>query len=63
VVAVTWPQPRLDRNVGGGQAIATGPVQATNHGIQFDCLAHNTIRGAAGASVLNGELLADVGFI
>jgi aspartate-semialdehyde dehydrogenase len=57
------PQPRLDRNVEGGQAIATGPVQATSRGVQFDCLAHNTIRGAAGASVLNGELLADVGFI
>jgi aspartate-semialdehyde dehydrogenase len=57
------PQPRLDRNVEGGQAIATGPVQATSHGVQFDCLAHNTIRGAAGASVLNGELLAETGFI
>jgi aspartate-semialdehyde dehydrogenase len=55
------PQPRLDRNAANGQAIAVGPPQATTDGVQFDCLAHNTIRGAAGASVLNGELLLDRG--
>lgn len=57
------PQPRLDRNVEDGQGIAVGPVQSTAHGVQFDCLAHNTIRGAAGASVLNGELLATEGHL
>jgi len=57
------PQPRLDRDVEGGQAVATGPVQETTHGVQFDCLAHNTIRGAAGASVLNGELLLERGYL
>jgi aspartate-semialdehyde dehydrogenase len=57
------PQPRLDRNMDGGQAIATGPVQETTDGVQFDCLAHNTIRGAAGASVLNGELLLESGYL
>jgi len=57
------PQPRLDRNVEGGQAIAVGPVQTTSDGVLFDCLAHNTIRGAAGASVLNGELLLEDGYL
>jgi aspartate-semialdehyde dehydrogenase len=57
------PQPRLDRNIAGGQGVATGPVQKTSDGVQYDCLAHNTIRGAAGASVLNGELLIDQGYI
>jgi aspartate-semialdehyde dehydrogenase len=57
------PQPRLDRDADGGQAISVGPVQATASGIQFDCLAHNTIRGAAGASVLNGELLLERGYV
>ncbi len=59
----TRPQPRLDRNIEGGQAVAVGPVQETPWGIQFDCLAHNTIRGAAGASLLNGELLLSEGYI
>jgi aspartate-semialdehyde dehydrogenase len=57
------PQPRLDRNADGGMSIAVGPVQTTETGVQFDCLSHNTIRGAAGASVLNGELLAEEGYI
>ncbi|WP_121821283.1 aspartate-semialdehyde dehydrogenase [Halostella salina] len=57
------PQPRLDRNIEGGQGIAVGPVQSTTDGLQYDCLAHNTIRGAAGASVLNGELLLDQGYL
>lgn len=57
------PQPRLDRNIADGQGIAVGPVQSTPWGIQFDCLAHNTIRGAAGASMLNGELLLESGYL
>ena len=57
------PQPRLDRNIEGGQAVAVGPIQETPWGIQFDCLAHNTIRGAAGASLLNGELLVERGYL
>ncbi|ELZ03084.1 aspartate-semialdehyde dehydrogenase [Natrialba aegyptia] len=56
------PQPRMDRTVGGGMAIAAGGMQETPFGLQYNCLAHNTIRGAAGASVLNGELLAENGY-
>jgi aspartate-semialdehyde dehydrogenase len=57
------PQPRLDRSIGNGMGIAVGPLQSTADGLQFDCLAHNTIRGAAGASMLNGELLLDRGYL
>jgi len=57
------PQPRLDRTLGGGMTVAAGGVQATDAGLQYNCLAHNTIRGAAGASLLNGELLAEKGYL
>ena len=57
------PQPRLDRTLGGGMSIAAGGVQETPAGVQYNCLAHNTIRGAAGAAVLNGELLASEGWL
>jgi aspartate-semialdehyde dehydrogenase len=57
------PQPRLDRTRGQGMQICVGGVQSTTNGVQFDCLAHNTIRGAAGASLLNGELLVENGYL
>lgn len=57
------PQPRLDRNRDNGMGIAVGGLQATTGGVQFNCLAHNTIRGAAGASILNGELLLERGYL
>jgi aspartate-semialdehyde dehydrogenase len=57
------PQPRLDRNRENGMGIAVGGVQSTTEGVQFNCLAHNTLRGAAGASILNGELLLEKGYI
>jgi aspartate-semialdehyde dehydrogenase len=57
------PQPRLDRNRENGMAVAVGGLQETEGGLQFNCLAHNTLRGAAGASVLNGELLLENGYL
>jgi aspartate-semialdehyde dehydrogenase len=57
------PQPRLDRDRENGMAIAVGGLQETDGGLQFNCLAHNTMRGAAGASVLNGELLLENGYL
>ena len=56
------PQPRLDRMIADGMGIAAGGLKATPDGLQYDCLAHNTIRGAAGASLLNGELLREEGW-
>lgn len=57
------PQPRLDRLHGDGMAITAGGMRETENGVQYNCLAHNTIRGAAGASVLNGELLLNEGWL
>ncbi|MFP8958152.1 aspartate-semialdehyde dehydrogenase [Natrialbaceae archaeon A-CW3] len=57
------PQPRLDRTLGDGMAVSVGGLQESTFGLQYNCLAHNTIRGAAGASVLNGELLLENGYL
>ena len=57
------PQPRLDRMRENGMQISAGGFRETSGGVQFNCLAHNTMRGAAGASVLNGELLLEQGYI
>ena len=52
------PQPVLDRDVERGMASVVGRVRADPVlGVKFVVLGHNTIRGAAGASVLNAELL------
>ncbi len=48
------PQPRLDKNAGNGMAVSVGRIR---EGIRYIAMGHNTIRGAAGASVLNAELL------
>ncbi|MBB6645122.1 aspartate-semialdehyde dehydrogenase [Halobellus ruber] len=57
------PQPRMDRGRGDGMQISAGGLQATDAGLKYNCLAHNTIRGAAGASLLNGELLVEEGWV
>jgi aspartate-semialdehyde dehydrogenase len=56
------PQPRLDRNRGKGMAVTVGRLRPC--GLldwKFTVLSHNTIRGAAGAAILNAELLASLG--
>jgi aspartate-semialdehyde dehydrogenase len=57
------PQPRLDRMAENGMQVSTGGLRETTNGVQFNCLAHNTMRGAAGASLLNGELLLEEGYL
>jgi aspartate-semialdehyde dehydrogenase len=57
------PQPRLDRMLGEGMTVSAGGFRETTDGVQFNCLAHNTLRGAAGASILNGELLLENGYL
>ncbi len=48
---------------GNGMAIVVGRVRKSAvHDIKFTFLGHNTIRGAAGASILNAELLKEQGF-
>jgi aspartate-semialdehyde dehydrogenase len=51
------PQPFFDRDNGGGMAITVGRMRKKKENLfRFTCISHNTIRGAAGASVLNAEL-------
>ena len=51
------PQPVRDRLAGGGMAVTIGRLrQCDVLDYKFVCLSHNTIRGAAGAALLNAEL-------
>jgi aspartate-semialdehyde dehydrogenase len=57
------PQPQKDRNNGKGMAVTVGSLQECNlFDIKFVGLSHNTIRGAAGGSILTAELLKAKGF-
>lgn len=52
------PQPRLDRLTGKGMTTVVGRVRGDPIlDLKFVVLSHNTIRGAAGASIYNAELL------
>ncbi|PYP85967.1 MAG: aspartate-semialdehyde dehydrogenase [Candidatus Angelobacter sp. Gp1-AA117] len=58
------PQPRLDRDRGNGMSAVVGRLRKCNlFDWKFTVLSHNTIRGAAGAAVLNGELLKAQGYL
>jgi aspartate-semialdehyde dehydrogenase len=60
--AVDRPQPRLDRMRGRGMAAVTGRLRPCSLlDWKFTVLSHNTIRGAAGAALLNAELLSAQG--
>jgi len=59
---VDRPQPRLDRMRGAGMAATVGRLrECPLLDWKFVVLSHNTIRGAAGAAVLNAEVLARLG--
>lgn len=54
------PQPRLDRGAEGGMAVTCGRFRkdaVMENSFKYVLVGHNTIRGAAGASVLNAELI------
>lgn len=58
------PQPRLDVEGGGGMTVAVGRLRSCPiFGYKFFALGHNTVRGAAGAAVLNAELLVAEGVL
>jgi aspartate-semialdehyde dehydrogenase len=58
------PQPRLDRDAGNGMSVSVGRLQPDNVlDYRFVALSHNTIRGAAGAAILNAELLIARGYL
>lgn len=61
---VDRPQPRLDRDAGGGMSVTVGRLAHDRVlDYRFIILGHNTIRGAAGAAILNAELLAATGHL
>lgn len=58
------PQPRRDRMAGNGMTTSLGRLRPCPLlGYKFVSLSHNTIRGAAGGSILNAELLAVEGYL
>ncbi len=59
----TRPQPRRDVNAGNGMAAVVGRVRPCPIlDVKLTLLSHNLVRGAAGAALLNAELLAARGF-
>jgi aspartate-semialdehyde dehydrogenase len=62
--AADRPQPRLDRDREGGMAVSVGRVREDGlFHLKLEVLVHNTIRGAAGAAILNAELLRERGLL
>lgn len=58
------PQPRLDRDRERGMAVSVGRLRSCPIlDIRFVALVHNTVRGAAGAAILNAELLEAKGLL
>jgi aspartate-semialdehyde dehydrogenase len=58
------PQPRRDVNAGRGMAVVVGRVrECPLLDVKLTLLSHNLVRGAAGAALLNAELLAARGFL
>jgi len=58
------PQPRLDAERDGGMTVSVGRVRTCRVlDVKFVALGHNTIRGAAGAAVLNAELMRAEGLL
>ncbi len=58
------PQPRRDRDAGRGMSTVVGRIRSCNLlDYKLVCLSHNTIRGAAGGSLLNAELMYAQGLL
>jgi aspartate-semialdehyde dehydrogenase len=58
------PQPRLDVERGGGMVVFVGRLRpCAVASVKFIALGHNTVRGAAGAALLNAELMQAEGML
>lgn len=55
------PQPRLDRNAGGGMTTSVGRIRVDDQGLRYILVSHNTKMGAAKGAVLAAEHMADLG--
>jgi len=64
VEAQDRPQPKLDRDAEKGMAVTVGRIRPCKLlDIRLVLVVHNAARGAAGGSILNGELLRRRGFV
>ena len=60
--AVNRPQPRRDASLGRGMAVTIGRVRRDHlFDLRLVAMAHNVVRGAAGGSILNAELMVASG--
>jgi aspartate-semialdehyde dehydrogenase len=59
------PQPKLDRDAGRGMSVSVGRIRGgrMENEVKYIAQGHNTVRGAAGASILNAEVLVERGYI
>lgn len=58
------PQPRKDRLAGDGMTTVVGRLRPDPlFDLKFIVLSHNTVHGAAGGALLNGELLVALGYL
>ncbi len=61
---INRPQPRLDRNTYNGMAVTVGRIREDEVlDIKYIVTGHNLVRGAAGASILDAELLYKKGYL
>jgi aspartate-semialdehyde dehydrogenase len=59
------PQPRFDRDEGGGMTVVVGRIREDPvfSGVKYVALGHNTIRGAAGCAILIAESMKSQGYL
>ena len=58
------PQPARDMWLGGGMAVSAGRIRDCPVGdVKMVIMAHNTVRGAAGAAILNAEAYVELGYM
>lgn len=59
-----YPQPKLHRDLDKGMAVSIGRLRVCNlFDYKFEVLSHNTVRGAAGGSILCAELMLAQNYI
>ena len=62
--AADRPQPRRDVQRGGGMTVVVGRIRADSlFDVKLVAMGDNVVRGAAGASVLNAELMVNCGLL
>ncbi len=57
------PQPKHDVNAENGMAVTVGRIRVDGRHVRFVLLGHNTVRGAAGQSILNAEYAHSLGLL